>query len=93
MAEKTRLKAVRFPEHLLRDLNKHVRRGKQSDFIVKATEEALLWLKQAKALKECRGGFTPDDYPEFRDRKSIEAWVRSLRQEVEERLARWSKDE
>lgn len=93
MAEKTRLKAVRFPEHLLRDLNKHVRRGKQSDFIVKATEEALLWLKQAKALKECRGVFAPDDYPEFRDRKSIEAWVRSLRQEVEERLARWSKDE
>ncbi|CEP67117.1 Uncharacterized [Moorella glycerini] len=93
MTEKTRLKAIRFPESLARDLSKHVRRGKQSDFIIRATEEALLRLKQAKALKECRGVFTPDEYPEFRDRESIKAWVRNLRQEAEERLARWSRDE
>ncbi|WP_084665001.1 hypothetical protein [Thermanaeromonas toyohensis] len=93
MAEKTRLKAIRFPAYLIRDLNKHVRKGKQSDFIIKATEEALLRLKQAKALKECAGIFSPDQYPEFKDRENIEAWVRNLRLEAEERLARWSRDE
>lgn len=93
MAEKTRLKAIRFPDYLIRDLNKHVRKGKQSDFIIKATEEALLRLKQAKALKECAGIFSPDEYPEFKDRESIEAWVRNLRREAEERLARWSRNE
>lgn len=93
MAEKTRLKAIRFPEYLIRDLNKHVRRGKQSEFIIKATEDALLRLKQAKALKECRGIFTTDEYPEFKDRESIEDWVRNLRREAEEKLTRWSSDE
>lgn len=63
MTEKTRLKAIRFPEYLIRVLNKYVRRGKQSDFIIKATEEALLRLKQAKALKECRGILNPDEVP------------------------------
>ncbi len=90
MLEKTRLKAIRFPESLARDLGKHIRRGKQSDFIIRATEEALLRLKQAEALKECQGAFNAKEYPEFRDRESIETWVRNLRQEAEKRTARWT---
>ncbi|GEA16346.1 hypothetical protein E308F_25920 [Moorella sp. E308F] len=93
MAEKTRLKAIRFPESLARDLSKYVRRGRQSDFIIRATEEALLRLKQTEAIKECQGVFNPEKYPEFRDRESIEAWVRNLRREAEKRLAGWSPDE
>lgn len=59
---------------------------------LKASRKTLLPLKQAKALKEYQGIFTPDEYPEFRDGESIEAWVRSLRREADERLARFSKD-
>jgi len=92
MIEKTRLKAVRFPESLARDLSKHVRRGRQSDFIIRATEEALLRLKQTAAIKECPGAFTPEEYPEFKDRESVQAWVRNLRQEAEKRTARWTRD-
>lgn len=44
--------------------------------------------RQAKALKECAGIFSAEEYPEFKDRESIEAWVRSLRREAEKRLAR-----
>jgi hypothetical protein len=44
--------------------------------------------RQAKALKECAGIFSAEEYPEFKDRESIEAWVRNLRQEADERLAR-----
>ena len=90
MPEKTRLKAIRFSESLARDLSKYVRRGKQSEFIIRATEEALLRLKQTEAIKECQGVFTSDRYPEFKDRESVQAWVRSLRQETEERLAGWT---
>jgi hypothetical protein len=93
MPEKTRLKAIRFPESLARNLSKYVRRGKQSDFIIMATEEALLRLKQTEAIKECQGALTPDRYPEFKDRESVQAWVRSLRRETEERLAGWTPDE
>lgn len=92
MAEKTRLKAIRFPESIARDLSKYVRRGRQSDFIIRATEEALLRLKQTKAIKECQGTFTTDRYPEFKDRESVQAWVRNLRQEAEKRTARWTRD-
>ncbi|MCL4439443.1 MAG: hypothetical protein M1609_02285 [Firmicutes bacterium] len=88
MIEKTRLKAIRFPESLARDLGKYVRRGRQSDFIIRATEEALLRLKQTEAIKECQGAFTSDRYPEFKDRESVQAWVRNLRQEAEKRTAR-----
>lgn len=93
MAGKTRLKAIRFPETLARDLSRYVRRGRQSDFIIRATEEYLLRLKQAKALKECHGAFVPDEYPEFRDRESVKKWVRNLRKEAEERMAGWSRGE
>jgi len=93
MREKTRLKAIRFPESLVRDLGKYVRQGKQSEFIIRATEEALLRLKQAEALKEAHGLFKPDEYPEFRDRESTEKWVRDLRQETDKRVSRWSEGE
>jgi len=82
MAEKTCLKAVRFPESLTRDLDKYVQRGRHSEFIIRATEESLLRVKQAKALQECRGIYSALDYPEFVSRESTEAWVRRLRQEA-----------
>ena len=93
MREKTRLKAIRFPESLVRDLGNYVRQGKQSEFIIRATEEALSRLKQAEALKEARGLFKPDEYPEFTDRERTEKWVRKLRQEADERVSRWSERE
>lgn len=48
-AERTELAAIRLPESILRDLVST--RGKRSDFIVRATERALLELKEARALK------------------------------------------
>ncbi|GFN21968.1 hypothetical protein TAMC210_02840 [Thermanaeromonas sp. C210] len=47
---------------------------------------------QAKALRECSGIFSPGEYPEFKDQESIEAGVRSLRREVDKRLAQWLKE-
>jgi hypothetical protein len=93
MAEKTRLKAVRFPESLVSDLSKYIQRGRQSEFIIQATEEALIRLKQASALQECRGVYKAEDYPEFETRESIEAWVRNLRQKAEARMSGSIKDE
>jgi len=93
MREKTRLKAIRFPESLVRELGKYVGHGKQSEFIIRATEDALMRLKQAEALKESHGLFRPDEYPEFRDRDSIEKWVRNLRQEADKRVSGWSERE
>lgn len=86
MEGKTRLKAIRFPESIIRDLNKYVGRGKQSEFITNATKKALLQLKQAEALEKARGIFSDREYPEFRTPADTRAWVQKLRQEADERL-------
>lgn len=84
--EKTKLTAVRFPESLLRELNRVVGRGRRSEFIVRATEKALLQLKQARALREYRGIFSAEDYPEFATPEKTRAWVDRLRREADERV-------
>ena len=82
MAEKrARPTAVRFPEHLARELDRYVGRGRRSEFIIKATEKALVQLKQSRALKECEGLFASEDYPEFRTPEDTYAWVRRIRRE------------
>lgn len=84
--EKTSLMPVRIPHSLLRDLKQYVKRGKRSEFVVKAMEKALLELKQAKALKECGGIFASGDYPEFATSESTKAWVETIREEADERM-------
>ncbi len=87
-AERTKLMPIRLPERVLRELKEHVKRGKRSEFVVKATEKALLELKQAKALKEGRGIFTADRYPEFATSEATRAWVEAIRREADERMKR-----
>ena len=84
--EKTKLTAVRFPESLLRELNRIVGHGRRREFIVRATERALLQLKQARALRECRGVLSAEDYPEFATPENTKAWVERLRREADERV-------
>ncbi|MGB9887497.1 MAG: hypothetical protein ACPLRW_10940 [Moorellales bacterium] len=84
--EKTKLTAVRFPESLLRELNRAVGRGRRSEFIVRATEQALLRLKQGRALREYRGIFRAEEYPEFDNPDKTRAWVENLRREADERM-------
>jgi len=87
-AEKTKLMPIRLPERVLRELKEHVKRGKRSEFVVKATEKALTELKQAKALKEYRGIFTAGQYPEFATPDATRAWVEAIRKEADERMKR-----
>lgn len=84
--KRTKLTAVRFPASLLRELNRVVGHGRRSEFIVRATERALLQLKQAKAIRECRGILSAEDYPEFATPEKTRAWVERLRREADERV-------
>ncbi|MDN5362529.1 MAG: hypothetical protein PWP70_1576 [Moorella sp. (in: firmicutes)] len=88
MEERTRLRAIRFPEDIIRDLNKYVGRSKQSEFITCATRKAFLQLKQDEALKKAGGIFGDMEYPEFHTPADTRAWVQRLRQEADERLKR-----
>ena len=81
-SDKTKLCAIRFPQHLLSELNHHVKRGKRGNFIVMATERALLELKQRTALQECRGIYDAQAYPEFSTSAATQAWVEALRKEA-----------
>lgn len=87
-AERTKMAAIRFPESVVRDLERHVRRGKRGDFIVKATQRALLELKQTLALKEYRGTLSAEDYPEFRTPQDTREWVNKVCSESDKRLER-----
>lgn len=86
LRKQSELTAIRFPESLLRDLNRCVDRGSRNDFAVTATERALLQLKQARALKECRGIFSDENYPEFATPEKTRAWAERLRRETDERM-------
>lgn len=87
MPEKpTKQIAVRFPKNVIRDLNNYVKRGRRSEFIVNATEKALLQLKQAKALDKAKGVFNETEYPNFLTPEDTKAWVAKIRQEADRRL-------
>lgn len=79
----TKLCAIRFPQQVLTELNSYVKRGKRGDFIVKATERALLELRQAQALQESRGIYTAQAYPEFSTSEASQAWVEAIRKEAD----------
>ena len=82
--DKTKLCAIRFPQNLLIDLKHHVKRGKRGDFIVKATERALLEFRQAQALQECRGIYDAQAYPEFSTSEATQDWVEALRKDADQ---------
>ena len=82
--DETKLCAIRFPLQLLSELNRNVKRGERGDFIVKATERALLELRQADVLQECRGIYDAQAYPEFSTSEATQAWVDALRKEADQ---------
>ncbi|CAA7600738.1 Hypothetical protein DEACI_4145 [Acididesulfobacillus acetoxydans] len=81
--ENTKMTPIRMPVELLAELDKRVGPGKRSKFVIEATEEELLRLKQKKALLSTAYIFEEKDYPGFASREDTYAWVRQLREETE----------
>jgi hypothetical protein len=68
------------PIDLVDELSKTVGTRKRSSFIVEATREKLKRVKLGNALKEAKGSWSDEDYPEFKTQEDISSWVRSLRE-------------
>lgn len=68
------------PADLVDELSKTVGARKRSNFIVEATREKLKRLKLGDALKEAKGSWSDEDYPEFKTQEDISRWVSSLRE-------------
>jgi hypothetical protein len=68
------------PIDLVDELSKTVGARKRSSFIVEATREKLNRVKLGNALKEAKGSWSDEDYPEFKTQEDISRWVRSLRE-------------
>jgi hypothetical protein len=68
------------PADLVDELSKTVGARKRSSFIVEATREKLKKVKLGNALKEAKGSWSDEDYPEFQTQEDISKWVSSLRE-------------
>jgi len=83
--EKTKLTPIRFPADLLTDLDKYVKDGSRSKFIIEATRKELQRVKQRRAIQNAAGILDQNNYPEFKTTGDAYDWVRKLRDESEAR--------
>jgi len=73
-------KVIKFPLEVIGDLERLVRSGKRSEFVVEATREKLERVKLGEALSKTAGSLKPEDYPEFATSEDAAKWVRELRE-------------
>ncbi|MFQ5722546.1 MAG: hypothetical protein ACE5GI_08640 [Candidatus Aminicenantales bacterium] len=83
MAVKKRTHVV-VPEDLVKEIDKLSGKRKRSWFITQAVKKEVARLNFLQALRETAGAWKDVDHPELR--KGVDNWVRSLREEDEERL-------
>lgn len=83
MAEKKRTHVV-VPKELMEEIDRLSGKRKRSWFITQAVRKEIQRLNFLKAVKETAGAWKDEDHPEFK--KGVDNWVRSLREEDENRL-------
>ena len=72
-------KVIKFPLEVIGDLERLVRQGKRSEFVVEATREKLERVRLGEALAKTAGSLTTENYPEFATSEDVAKWVRELR--------------
>ena len=80
--KKERINVV-MPASLVAELRRLLPPRERSRFIVRATADRLLQLKQRKALEEAVGAWKDENHPELAD--GVEAWRDELRRATQER--------
>lgn len=83
MGEKKRTHVV-VPKELMEEIDRLAGKRKRSWFITQAVRKEIQRLNFLKAVKETSGAWKDEDHPEFK--KGVDNWVRSLREEDENRL-------
>jgi len=83
MAEKKRTHVV-VPKELMEEIDRLSGKRKRSWFITQAVRKEIQRLNFLTAVKETAGAWKDEDHPEFK--KGVDNWVRSLREEDENRL-------
>ncbi len=76
---------------LIEEVDRLVGKRKRSQFIAEAASRELMRQNQLAALREASGAWKKEDHPELKD--GVEAWVRKLREEGEQRFRRVTGEE
>lgn len=71
-------------EELVEEIDRLSGKRKRSWFITQAVRKEIQRLNFLNAVKETAGAWNDSDHPEFKN--GVENWVRSLREEDENRL-------
>ncbi|MHB1336889.1 MAG: ribbon-helix-helix domain-containing protein [Candidatus Humimicrobiaceae bacterium] len=71
-------------EELVEEIDRLSGKRKRSWFITQAVRKEIQRLNFLNAIKETAGAWSDNDHPEFKN--GVECWVRSLREEDENRL-------
>lgn len=71
-------------EELVEEIDRLSGKRKRSWFITQAVRKEIQRLNFLNAVKETAGAWNDNDHPEFKN--GVENWVRSLREEDENRL-------
>lgn len=71
-------------EELIEEIDRLSGKRKRSWFITQAVRKEIQRLNFLNAVKETAGAWNDNDHPEFKN--GVESWVRSLREEDENRL-------
>ncbi len=71
-------------EELVEEIDRLSGKRKRSWFITQAVRKEIQRLNFLNAVKETAGAWNDNDHPEFKN--GVESWVRSLREEDENRL-------
>lgn len=71
-------------EELVKEIDRLSGKRKRSWFITQAVRKEIQRLNFLNAVKETAGAWNDNDHPEFKN--GVESWVRSLREEDENRL-------
>ena len=79
---------VVLPPELIADIDEVVGRRKRSQFLAEAAEQRLRQVRLLAAAKAAAGSLKDVDIPGWETPESTSEWVRALRQEADERVAR-----
>lgn len=75
---------ILIPEQLVRQIDTIVGKRGRSGFLTQAAEKELVRLRQIKALQGAASCWKDKDHPELKE--GAAAWVKGLRQDLEDRL-------
>lgn len=80
---------VVLPRELLEELNRHVKPGQRSEFIVEAVWEKLKKERFKKAFREASGVWNDEEHPDLNSDEDMEKYLQAIRVGLNERNQRW----